>query len=177
MLKTKAVTVDSIRAGDVIFLNDLKSLDSMGTFYMECYIATSNGAELSIDLQSAQVLEVSRIDNAYRVEVITQDNRSLDLEVPTWEMFSTLIPEKIPVGQLQVGDEILLRGDYNPAHLKKNYQYIHIARHYGFISEILKIRKTWRGNYRLTVSFAGVKKLRLTVDSDILFEASYNFRS
>lgn len=177
MLRTKAVTVDSIRAGEVILLNDLKSFASMRTFYLECYTATSEGAVIATDLQAAQVLNVSEMTEFYRIQVRTYDNRTLDLDLHRWQQVSVFIPEKIPVEKLKINDGILLRGDYSPAHRKRGYEFALIERRYGTASKIVKIKKNWRGLYRMTVIFAGVKKLKLTVDPGVHFEADYSSRN
>lgn len=173
MLNTKAVTVDSVRAGDIILLNDRKSLAVFGTFYLECYTATSEGSEVSTELQAAQVLEISKIADTYRIQVRTYDNRVLDLDLNPWQQLSVFIPEMIEVGRLRVDDEILLRGDYSPAHRKRGYEFALIERRYGSASKIVKIKKNWRGVYKLTVMFGGVKKLKLIVDPGVRFETDY----
>lgn len=173
MLTVMPVAVDSLRVGDVIFLNDLISKDKFGTFYMECYTSSEDGAVLAIDLQSAQILSISRIADAFGLKVRTLDNRNIDLEAHYGQRFSVYVAHKVLVSRLHSGDKILLRGDHSPAHLNKSYQYALISQRYGFVSKVLKVKKSWWGPYRLTVRFAGIKKLRLTVDPGVLFEMAH----
>lgn len=63
-MKSKIVTVDSVRAGDVILLNDPKALNGMDAFYLECYNATSKGVEIATDIHTAEVLDVANLDYA-----------------------------------------------------------------------------------------------------------------
>lgn len=173
-MRSKIVTVDSVRSGDVILLNDPKSLESMDTFYLECYNATSNGIEIATDVQTAQVLDVANLEHAYRIQIRTHDQRILDLEFLSCKTLSICDPIEVSVEDLRVNNEIILRGDNGPERLDKGYRYALIAARYGRVSKILKIHKTWRGTYRMIVLFGGVKPLKLIVDPGVLFEVSYS---
>jgi hypothetical protein len=170
MLRTRPATASELRVGDVFLLNDLKSFESMGTFYLECYAATSEGAEPTKELQAVQILEVARNDVTTRIEVLTSDRRTLDFEFSHFELIVLIVPDLVAVENLAINDYVVLRGDYNPSHLTRNFEYALISRRDGLVSKVLKVVKTWRGTYRVTVLFGGVKKLPLVVDAGSKFE-------
>lgn len=170
MLRTRPATASELRVGDVFLLNDLKSFESMGTFYLECYAATIEGAEPTKELQTVQILEVARNDETTRIEVLTYDRRTLDLEFSHFELIVLIVPDLVVVEDLAPNDYVVLRGDYNPSHLTKNFEYALISRRDGLVSKVLKVARTWRGAYRVTVLFGGVKKIPLVVDAGSQFE-------
>jgi hypothetical protein len=171
-MRSKVVTVDSIRLGDVILLNDLESLKTMETFYLECYSATSDGMEVTKELQTAEVLDATNQGHTYRIQVRTHDQKILDLDLAPSQKILICDPKEVPVEKLRKNDEILLRGDNSPEHLDKGYKYALIAARYGHASKILRIHKTWRGTYYMIALFGGVKPLKLIVDPGVLFEVS-----
>lgn len=173
-MRSKVVTVDSIRVGDVIHLNDLESLKKMETFYLECYTATSEGMEVAKELHTAQVLDITDLGHSYIVNVRTQDQKTLELELESSQNILIGDPKEVPVENLRINNEILLRGANSPEHLDQGYKYALIAARYGCASKILRIHKTWRGNYHMIVLFGGVKHLKLIVDPGVLFEVSYS---
>lgn len=170
MLRTRPATASELRVGDVFLLNDLKSFESMGAFYLECYAATDEGAEPTNEIQAAQILEIARNDETTRIEVLTADRRTLDFEFSHFELIVLITPELIAVENLAPDDYVVLRGDYNLSHLTKNFEYALISRRDGLVSKVLKVARTWRGTYRVTVLFGGVKKLPLVVDAGSQFE-------
>lgn len=170
MLRTRPATASELRVGDVFLLNDLKSFETMGTFYLECYAATGEGAEPTKELQPVQILEIARNDETTRIEALSFDRRTLDFEFSHFELIVLIIPELVTVENLAPNDYVILRDDYNPSHLTKNFEYALIARRDGLVSKVLKVLRTWRGTYRVTVLFGGVKKIPLVVDSGSQFE-------
>lgn len=173
-MRSKVVTVDLIRVGDLILLNDLESLKKMETFYLECYTATSDGMEVSKEIQTAQVLSVTESGHNYLVHARTHDQKTLDLELDFSQKVLICDPKHVPVEDLRINFDILLRGVNSPEHLDQGYKYALIAARYGCVSKIIKIHKTWRGTYRMIVLFGGVKPLKLIVDPGVLFEVSYS---
>lgn len=171
MLQSIAVTASELRVGDVFFLNDLKSFEDRGTFYVECYEATTEGAQLTNKLQFAQILEVARGCETTKIEALSSDNRKIELEFSHFDLISRMNPEKVEVSNLQAGDTVVLRDRNNPGKLKNDsFKYALIARRYGLLSRVLKIKKSWRGDYRVTFLFCGVEKITVSVDSGSFFE-------
>lgn len=169
-MRTRPATASELRVGDAFLLNDLKSFESMGTFYIECYAATDEGAEPTKELQAVQILEIARNDETTRIEVLTFDRRTLDFEFSHFEIVILIVPDLVAVEDLVPNNYVILRGDYNPSHFTKKFEYALISRRDGLVSKVLKVARTWRGTYRVTVLFGGVKKLPLVVDADSQFE-------
>lgn len=172
MPRSKLVQARNLSAGETIFLNDTKARDAYSAYYLDLTMLNRQYGYEEGRIHVGQVLERLHNQTCIQVEILSIDGRVVDFECDPSQSFLVCEPEQKPVEDLERGDEILMRGDFNPARWSSTYAYTVIAAREGYSSPVLKIRKRFRGDYKLTVRFAGMKKFRFTVDSGTTFEIS-----
>lgn len=172
MPRSKLIQARNLSAGETIFLNDTKARDAYSAYYLDLTMLNRqyNYAEGTVHV--GQVLEILDHQTLIQVGILSIDGRVVDFECDPAQSFLVCEPEQKTVEDLERGDEILMRGDFNPARWSSTYAYTVIAAREGYSSTVLKVRKRFRGDFKLTVKFAGMKKFRFTVDAGTTFEIS-----
>lgn len=167
---------DSLKVGDTVSLNEPSVSDSKDVYYVDLSYLNRE-YELPIGtIHVAQVLRIEKRSSGTFLHLLSCDGRFLEI-IPQYGLqFALYNPEVRKVSLLLPGDEILMRGDFNPARWKSETKFLLLALQYGYSSTVLRIRKQRNGNYKMSVLFAGVKKFKFSVDSDTLFELSYSLR-
>lgn len=173
MHRSKIVHIQDLSIGDTIVLNDTEAFDNHGAFYVSFELLNDSYHADQNTLRIGQVLEIDRSKNV--VKFLSVDKRVVDADSYSTPNFSVYTPTKKIVADVSAGDEILMRGNYSPTRWSKKCEYGVIAARFGYSSTVLKIRRKWNGDYKLTIIFAGMKKFRFVVESDAEFELSPDF--
>lgn len=174
MPRSKIVEARDLAIGETINLNDHEGFHVFRAFYVECDYLNEQ-YELPLETRHVgQILEITETEDELHFKVLATDGRTLEIEVTPNQKFSVNTPEIVEISKIEKGDKILMRGDLNPAHSTKGHDYALISLKHGYSSTVLRVRKRRRGDYKLVVLFANVKKLRCTVEAGSIFELSYS---